>query len=517
MSKNLDGTIPDEDDPFGTEKKDERRRRWRKWGTVIVVGLVLVLAAVASPYVVRFVERCGPGVDRIAGDCIGVTDGTVDFDTHLDAKTKKRLHEADQLIRKENKRVADEKHVTVAFLGALSITQKHNLTGGRAVNEIEGAAIAQRRANDGHVVGDSPKIKLVLANEGADQSHWKKVVDQLIEMRDSDHLVAVAGFGISTKASILAAQRLSGAHIAMVEDATSADGFDTTGTALKQFGRSGRINGLTRVAVPESQRVTAMANYLKGPNVIKPQGVKSADIVVDRKATDLYSQTLATSYHAAFRDALKAGGRVDEPLIADSPDQPGIKNQYDMIASNLNLCEDNPPDIVLYAGRTIFLHDLIGYLEHCQKQHITIVTGSDAEGITDFPPGDVSVLYTPSADADQLMKSRPSGYQGFVEDAQKYYAQNHYSDFSESSDLRDSWAIMADDAVLTVAKAIHSARGGDVPLADDVANTLYRLHEANYVNGASGKVEIDPNGNPLHPMISIVRLFANGNRQHLSP
>jgi ABC-type branched-subunit amino acid transport system substrate-binding protein len=284
---------------------------------------------------------------------------------------------------------------------------------------------------------------------------------------------------------------------------TTGDGFDSTGAALRADGGTGGLDGLTRVATPVDRQVKVLADYLR-------KRVRSAVMVVDRKATDLYSRSLATDFHARFKDALKAGGRLDEPLTADSPDQPGIKNRYATVANNLNLCGGDPPDVVLYAGRTIFLSGLIGYLETCEKAPITIVTGSDAEGMTGFPGGGrVSVLYTPLADPDQLRKSGYAGYAAFVADARAYYPG-----FAEA-DLRDAWALMAHDAVLTAAQAVRLARGGEVPSSSDVKSLLYNLHESNPVRGASGIVEMDPAGDPYHPVVNVIRLSADGGRRLL--
>jgi hypothetical protein len=70
---------------------------------------------------------------------------------------------------------------------------------------------------------------------------------------------------------------------------------------------------------------------------------------------------------------------------------------------NLNLCGGDPPDVVLFAGRTIFLPGLLGALERCAKKPITVVTGSDAEGVAGFSATTpASIIYVPLADPDEL-------------------------------------------------------------------------------------------------------------------
>ncbi|QKG25402.1 ABC transporter substrate-binding protein [Actinomadura verrucosospora] len=476
----------------------------RPW--VKIVAVVTAVAVVAGGVWYAFLRpaTCGHGVDRIDGECIGVSDGAVHFDPSM--------KEVDEAIRKENRRVTKAKggYVTVAFLGALSTTREHDLTGGRVAREIEGAHIAQMRANRGAADGNRPGIKLVLANEGADQSHWEKVVGKLVRMRKTDHLVAAVGMGISTRQTIESARELSRNQIGMVADVVTGDGFDSSGTALgpSGAGASTRIDGLTRVAVPVRRQVEVLARYLK------PR-IKSAVMVVDRKSDDLYSQSLYRDFGDLFKDAIRKGGRLPEFFSADSPKQPGLPNVFAAVASNLNLCGGDPPDVVLYAGRTIFLPLLLQYFEKCEKHPITVVTGSDAEGIARFP-GDApaTVVYTPLTDPDQVAgdtsdPEQQKTFATFLKEAEQYYAP------FDRGHLRDAWEMMAHDAVLTAAQAVHLSRGGEITSSGEVRDFLYNLHETNYVQGAAGRIEMDPDGNPHRPTINVVQLQHDGTRKPL--
>lgn len=485
--------------PFVRNVAGRRRRRFLLGGTAFVLAAALVawlaVRVFASP-------SCGEGVVRRGGDCVGITDGSFDFDP--------AMKPIDRQILQENRRVvkSGDAYVTVAFLGALSTTREHNLTGGRAVREVEGAYIAQRRANDGAAGGNSPKIRLVLANEGSDQSQWAYVVGKLTAMVRSDHLVAVAGLGLSTRETLESARVLSAHGIAMVGDVVTGDGIDSSGAALPLIGAGPptRIEGLARVGSHVSQQVSVLAQYLRGR-------MKTAAMVVDQKATDLYSRSLATDFRATFGGSIKKGGRFEEPFTADSPAQKGIYNRYHTVATNLNLCGGDPPDVVLYAGRTIFLPGLLGYLERCTKKPITVVTGSDAAGVAGFSAATpASIIYTPLADPDQLAgpaNPRRAMYQAFLADCVKYHPG------FRPSDWRDAWGLMAHDALLTAAQAVRLAagpQGGTVPSPRDVAGLLYNLHSANKVEGASGPIELDGNGNPTLRAIPVIKLAADGER-----
>jgi hypothetical protein len=475
-----------------------RRRLW--W---IAGGVALLLLVAGGAYLLTRSPSCASGGVREGGECIGVTDGSYDFDP--------KMRTVDQAILRENRRILKDKnaYVTVAFLGALSVTKEHNLTGGRVPREVEGAYIGQMRVNNGSGGGDNPKIRLVLANEGSDQSHWPSVVHQLEKMVTKDHLVAVVGLGLSNAQTVRAARDLSSKGIAMVGDVITGDGIDSTGQAITAIGDGGAtgITGLTRVAPSVQQEVSALAKYLKGR-------MKTAAMVVDQNATDLYSRSLATDFRRTFAKAISSGARFEEPFTVDSPDQPGINNRYAAVATNLNLCGGDPPDVVLYAGRTVFLPGLLRYLEHCRKTPIRVVTGSDAAGVSGFA-GDApaTVLYTALADPDQLNNAANKAqevFRAFLADCSKYYPG------FKPADLRDGWAIMAHDSVLTAAQAIRLAagpQGTTPPTPKDVSGFLYNLHSANHVDGASGQIDMGRDGNPAPHPIPVVELSADGTRK----
>ncbi|MFF4624627.1 hypothetical protein [Nonomuraea jabiensis] len=65
---------------------------------------------------------------------------------------------------------------------------------------------------------------MVLANMGGEQTHWREVTDGLVELVDGfDHLVAVAGLGLSSDEAVNGMQWLSEAGPPMVADVVTAD------------------------------------------------------------------------------------------------------------------------------------------------------------------------------------------------------------------------------------------------------------------------------------------------------
>ncbi|MEU0665661.1 hypothetical protein ABZ508_26225 [Streptomyces lavendulocolor] len=155
-------------------------------------------------------RRCGTAnqalLSTAAGECVGITDGR---DGH--SLFGKGLQPALAAIDAENRAATKSPgYVTVALLGPLT-DGPNSLSGGRAVHQVEGAFIAQHRANQGNAY---PKIRLVLANTGSEQKDWRTVTDWLKPMTSTkDRLVAVTGMGLSRQETIDAARALSKAGL----------------------------------------------------------------------------------------------------------------------------------------------------------------------------------------------------------------------------------------------------------------------------------------------------------------
>lgn len=159
------------------------------------------------------------------------------------------------LIAKQNTKAVEagrDRYVTVAFMGPLTSKDP------RVVSELEGAYTAQSEAN---ATGNFPKIRVALANQGRDESHWQDAVAPLVKMdaNPDDHLLAVVGLGLSQDESLDAARALNRAAIPMVGDIITADGFNATGT----IDGKGPIPGLVRVAQDNTSQLKAISAWLR--------------------------------------------------------------------------------------------------------------------------------------------------------------------------------------------------------------------------------------------------------------
>ncbi|MEH0517372.1 MULTISPECIES: ABC transporter substrate-binding protein [unclassified Streptomyces] len=433
-----------------------------------------------------------------AGECTGVTDGQ-DGAGVFGSGLKPVL----TALGAENRQtVKDGDYVTIGFLAPLTSQGKQkDLTLDQFVGEIEGAYTAVERANE----SDShPKIRLVLANMGSGEERWAHAVEGL---KAEKGLVAVVGMGLSQQQSVDAARALSKAGIAMVADLITADGFDSTGA----IDPHGPINGLVRVAMPNKDQLTALGKKLDtGPHTVALIGSD----VTPAGGNDLYTKSLENG----FRTIPSLSKYLDD----DSPDFPfspqgGADAAMPSIGQNLCRGADSI-DVVYYAARAKYLPTFLEALRHrsCYKKPITVVTGSDAAALDPAmkalhdPEAPITVMYAsfPSPAGLSAPAHRDHGlYTGFV---QAFTSDHHGRHFPAGHLERSYWPVLAHDAVLTAATAIHTAAAnaaGHTPNRYDVTNQLYTLGDE-AVPAATGRLGINRQGNRTDLPVTIHTLPA---------
>ena len=442
---------------------------------VIVVVLVVVLAA---PVVVWWsaAQHCNTtNSDLITvenDECVGVTDGTDGagvFGAELESVMKKIAEENEEAVK-------DGRYVTIAFLGPLtSKPGVRDFIGGRSLHELEGAFVAQKAAN---ASGNPLKVRLVLANEGNDERHWKSTVDTLKKMTDAPHrLVAVAGMGLSQQESLDAARLLAAEPaLPMVADIITADGFN----GLK-------VRGLRRVAPDVSIQLKVISRELAGR---KPQSA----VLVQSKITlngseDLYTISLADAFEKSengFKRYIDRG-----KTIPYTPKGGNFESQLGQIAASI--CGPDRPDMVLWASRANDLDDFFEALDRhsCSPpagKKILVVTASDAAALpadllTKYPF--LEMVYVPLADPKQLEAVDNPNRKSYLKFKEVFLREK----FPEK-DLDTGWAIMAHDAVTTLTTVIGRASSNPgtgknvIPDIDDVNGQLDQLNCGNRIAGA---------------------------------
>lgn len=488
------------------------RRRKRRNRAAIVVVVLLVIAGIIVPIRGPWNSFCAQDIANVGGECIGVSAGDFPFnpDDEQFSKAENRIWALNQQVVHSG-----QPYVDVALLTSLTWTATSALSRAKIVHQLEGAAVALDRVDNEDVTGHAPKIELLLANEGTDEDQYGTVISQLVGMAGGDHpLDAVIGMGVSSGATLTGATELSKAGVLMV-------GSNVTGDILD----SSRIPGFSRVSTPNSDDVAAMARYLAGQaNLHRAMLVHAAADPHGRctDPTDYYTTSLAQDFSGQL-------GRY--ATVPSEPFDPcDTNNSFSVISTNL-CTSQNPPDVILYAGREPdlpqFIHDLAQ--RPCAGTPITLVVGTDSSSLesdTDDPArtrqidadvaaGKITVLcpawVAPQDWATQSgAKDAPTGFSAFMtEFDQQFTANGRFG-----TELDDGYAIMSHDALLTAAKAIRLTTQPPMafPTSEQVLGNQYHMDAGNTVPGASGTltfVEAD-NGNPGGKPVFVLRLEPSG-------
>ncbi|MCC3761654.1 ABC transporter substrate-binding protein [Glycomyces sp. TRM65418] len=471
----------------------KRRRRLRRFAILTTVAVVAVAAVVFGPRLWADL-RCGglgSGVRELGGECVGVTDGSFVFQDQFT-----RIQED---IKAENDWAARQAAaeglplVRIALLTTLTTTEDSAMSADKIQSALEGAYVALHRANRTQELGDRLRyVQLVLANEGARQTHWEYTVGRLEDMVDDDvPLVAVMGQGVSSDNTVAAAERLSAAGIPMVTGVTTADGIDHDA-----------IDGLIRTAPSNTDFAVALRRYLDARG-----DIASAVLVYDSTAQDRYTTTLRTAYEAELADYI-AGSH--QPFPGRSI-QSGGPEVFDPITRNICAAET---EAVLFAGREpdlkVFLEALS--VRACLDRPLTVlfgVTGTDMQREREIAEwvdaGRLEVFYAAGADPGWATGATPAPewFAAFHEDYTTLVDRDPHS-------LADGYAMTYHDALATAILAVRITNPWEVaaPLPVDVREHLLLLNSEQVVRGATGTLSFASNrgGNPGGKWVPVVPL-----------
>ena len=467
-----------------------------------VVALALIVAAGGATGVYLGVNSgggpvsCAPAqgpfkVFEDDGECVGITDGSYDFDPGSTAG-ERAIVATEQLIAAQNEWVTStykSDYVSVALLTPLteptSVTATpSDVTLARINDELRGAYLAVYDAN--HETGLVPKIRLLLANEGSSEQGWRADWNQLSRLRAvPGQLVAITGMGLSLQQSIDSASTIGAAGIPMFGAVTTGDHMD------------GSVNpNLDQVVPSVSDEVQALNRYLGKPG--------RAVLVYDSQTSDLYTKSLRTDFGTAFTASIRS---VEIPYAPSSLDS----NLFAKIAEELCYTPRQPP-LVLYAGRESVFWDFIIQLQRegdCAGQKLTIVTGGDADGLplgstqSDAGGAQVSIVYADIEDAAAVSQAFKTSYRSWL-------------GLDNDTGATDPWLLATYNATTAAASAIAQAAGplsaaGSVAspgklTAAEVRIWVNQLNGPDAVNGATGTFSIGYNGDLASPQIPIIEL-----------
>jgi hypothetical protein len=438
-------------------------------------------------------------------DCVGITDGSYQFDPASNPAAKE-LSQVEKAIKAEDARVrtSGRGYVSIAYLMPISAT------GGvepikTVAEQLQGAYTAQYYANRNNVEGTAPLIQLLIASSGTQANEYLAADHEIESYVNSQHLVAVAGIGVSLDNTISEVRKLAGAGIPVFGASITSDAFDN----IKNMVRSSPSNQAT---------VDAALRF------IRSKGMTTAFLIEDTNPSDSYDMTIVNEFRNEYPDhthhiiAAESYNTTGVTTPSSKPAQE-VDNRIGQMTSDI--CYANA-SVVLFAGRGRELATLLTDLgtRPCLNHHITVVTGPD---VTDMPftsgvaqglSSGVSLYYAGEANPGEWKNnctSPPAADLGCVGFAT--FSRAFSKLFKGVSD-NDSNAMMGYDGTLTSIYAIRLA--GLNPTPGGVIGELSALQGTRVVHGASGPISLSANylngqgSNPVGKPVPVLQLTPKG-------
>jgi len=458
----------------------------------------------------------GIGVTKAPdGEYIGISDGTVAFDTNrsdgrfktqaadkLKAKDiggaqslwqsglQQDTSDAEALIYLEDQRVLSSGNPYITIVVGTMITGD-NVGVGR--DDLQGAYVAQKEFNDGHKLPNNVQVRLLIANSGNDATYATPVAQQIVQLAQQDHtVVGVMGWPFSSRA-INAIAVLANAHIPMVSQTASSDQL----TSISPY--------FFRVAPSNKGQAIAGAHYAE-------QVLHAKNVALFVDPADSYSSSLAADFSQQF----KADGNniaVTEQYTVGSQGQgklPGLlqdalSHNPDLIyfsgyASDISVVLANLPASGPFAKLQILggdaLYELGGYSSSARagfnRLHFTSFAYPDEWGIAGLSAQE-PVFFTDYASAFNPSGLQPSGIYGYTR---------------TSSDVMLSYD--ATVALLTASNGALNGGGKTSITPADLQQALTRVTGAQAIQGVSGPIEFGPNNDPINKPFVILFVDPQG-------
>ncbi|MFD5712733.1 ABC transporter substrate-binding protein [Streptomyces pharetrae] len=472
----------------------------RRYLALLLSAALVAGAVLAVRTVTREDRSCAPGVVRLEGsdECVGVSTTAYDFG-------QPRLRELLAAIDRENRSLKEGSYVTVALLEPFTATDRDTVN--HVLHQLQGTYLAQYQANHS-ANGQTPAIRLALANLGAGGQHWEHTVGRLAELaKGPERLRAVTGIGQSTENTKNAVRELTRHGIPVIGSSITADDLANGQNGTDPF------PGLARVAPTNTDEARALASFAKV--------TAGRALLVYDKPGDPYTRTLQKS----FSRLIEGSPYEPQPFTppADRSQEGTTANTFRQI-THLVCDTSRATDTILFAGRHTQLRQFVNALggRGCQDRKFTVLTGDEGSYLTGDHDLDrdalrnLSVRYTALAHPDAFTEDPvPSG--GSAADTTALnglLASGRGEPVGPIGpvSLEDGQLIIAYDAMRLAVHGIREATpdGRTDPPLTDVGLQWPQVKGSLRVNGASGWICLDVHGNPYDKAVPIVELTAQG-------
>jgi serine/threonine protein kinase len=455
----------------------------------------------------------GIGVSTVNGESIGISDGTYAFDTNrpdgslkqqASAKLKagdssgaqslwraaigQESNDAEALIYLENQRVLASGSPYITIVVGTMVTGADAATVGR--DDLQGAYVAQKKynANNGALLG-GVQVRLLIANAGNNATNATTIARQVVEAAKSDKtIVGVMGWPYSGYAQN-AISVLSAAHIPMVSQTASSNSL------------SGISPYFFRVAPSDKSQATAGASYAHDV-------LKAKNVAVFEDQSDSYSQSLAQSFIQQFT----ADGGQTTTVNYTVGDKQSVTNALQQALSS------NPaPDLLYFAG---YSDDVSAILEQLPNNtnfpNLQVLGGDALYSLGGYPQsaraGFTRLHFTAFAYPDEwdilgLTSKKPDFFTNY---ANAFDPDRKHPGYGFTrADYNVSLSYDAMLALLTASKTA-LAGGTTAPTPVQVQQALTQITGAHAIQGVSGQIAFDSNGDPINKAVVVLNVNPQG-------
>lgn len=505
--------------PSSKPGQNQRKSRLPIAVLMLIVLLLLIGSYGAYLFLIPSARVAAIGISTIAGEPIGISDGTTAIDTTLadgTLKTQaaqqlkqgnnnnaaisllnqalaKNSNDAEALIYQEDIHVVDAgtPYVTLVVATMLSGAQ---VQVGR--DDLQGAYVAQKEFNDASRLQGGMQVRLLIANTGSQTStalsNVNKVVQQIIQLQRSDPtFVGVMGWPFSgrTQAAI---EALSEAHIPMVSQTSSSDSLTA--------------------ASPYFLRVVP-ANTIQGI-----QGAKYAEQTLHAKKValfydeqDTYSESLAQDFREQF-------GVKDKNTI--------IEENYTIgdaatIASAVQKILKQGVDLIYFSG---YASDVSTLLSNLPVGNLPVMGGDalyELGGYQSSARANFSRLrFTAFAYPDEWevlgYKTQKPAF--FNEYSAAFNPDGQHAGGSYGFTRTDNDVMLSYDATVALLTAYNNALGSGKknPTPEDENQALHAINGSKAIQGVGGQIAFGSNGDPINKAIVVLYVDQLG-RIHMEP
>jgi len=364
-------------------------------------------------------------------------------------------------------------------------------------DDLQGAYVAQKAYNDGHLLANGVQVRLLVASSGSQAAYATIIAQQIVQLAkaDNQHFVGVMGWPFSGQATN-AIKVLAQAHIPMVSQTASSD----TLTATSPY--------FFRVAPANLSQGIAGAKYAE-------QTLHAHNVVLFVDNLNSYTQSLAKAFSQQFTSD---GNKI----VATEQYTVGKPNNFSQLLTD---AEKHNPDLIYFSGYASDASVLLTQLPTSGPYANLNILGGDAlyevQGYPSSAHFAISRMrFTTFAYPDEWQVlcgsgqkfacSPPPFFQQYISafDPNHQHIGNPYG-FTRA----DGDAILSYDATVSMLTASQNALTGSKTSIKpaDLLHGLQQIKGAQAIQGVSGQIAFDSStGNPVNKAFVILKVAPGG-------